>query len=329
MNQIGATVSGLMRRERAVAVERLLEIVRHNLEALARQLEWLAARPPGERMMRIVSSLLPAYTHPGTRWIYAEPAMRELIEHGLDRCGTLARRHDIRLGMHPSQFCVLATTSARALESSVEDLEHHTDVMRWLGLAGGWHPNGAHVNVHTGARAAGIRGFRDSLERLSQEARGLITVENDETSFGLNDLLPLAEELPLVLDLHHHWLHSGGEHIEPNDPRIAVVEASWRGVRPVAHVSQPRPDLLDGLAPDELPDLRALTATGVGVAALRAHADRLWNPALNALAIRHLAWADLEIEAKGKNLAVEDLIRQLGRAAPPTDTSSHVPRPDA
>jgi UV DNA damage repair endonuclease len=315
MNQTGATVAGLGRRERSEAMGRLLEVVRHNLEALARQLHWLAARPPGERMMRITSGLLPAYTHPTTRWIYLEPTMRALVEEGLGQCGAIAGAHAIRLGMHPGQFCVLATQSETALRNSIEELEYHTDVMRWLGLAGGWHPQGAHINVHGGARAAGVATFRSSLRRLSLEARGLLTVENDETSFGLDDLLPLADELPLVLDVYHHWIWTAGEYIEPDDPRIATVAASWRGVRPVAHFSEPREDLLPGHSPSERPDFEGLVAAGIRPRDLRAHSDRLWNRALNDWAIRHLAWADLEIEAKGKNLAVADLAERIaGRA---------------
>jgi UV DNA damage endonuclease len=261
--------------------------------------------------MRIVSSLLPAYTHPATHWIYLEPAVRALVEEGLAGCGEIARAHGIRLSMHPGQFCVLATLSEKALRNSLEEVEYHTDVMRWLGLAGGWHERGAHVNVQGGARAAGSEAFRASLRRLSLEARGLLTVENDETSFGLDDLLPLADELPLVLDLHHHWIWTGGERIEPDDPRIARIVASWQGVRPVAHLSAPREELLAGSPADVLPDYAALTGAGVTPHDLRAHSDRLPNRALNAWAIRHLAWADLEIEAKHKNLAVRDLAEQL------------------
>jgi UV DNA damage repair endonuclease len=314
MNQVSVTVTGLARRERAEAVGRLLEAVRHNLEALSRQLRWVAARPPGERLMRIVSSLLPAYTHPATRWIYLEPEVKALVEEGLGRCGAFAREAGVRLSMHPGQFCVLATASEKALSNSLDEVEYHVDVMRWLGHAGGWHPWGAHVNVHAGARAAGIEAFRASLRRLSLEARGLLTVENDETSFGLDDLLPLADDLPIVVDLHHHWIRSGGEYLEPDDPRLDAVRASWRGVRPVAHVSQPREALVEGLSRDRLPDFAALVAAGVPARELRAHSTRFWNAALNRLALRHLAWADLEVEAKGKNLAVSDLVAELAPA---------------
>lgn len=48
-----------------------------------------------------------------------------------------------------------------------------------------------------------------------------------------------------------------------------------------------------------------------GRADLRAHSDRMWNRALNALVAAHLSWADFEIEAKAKILAADDLERDL------------------
>ena len=44
-------------------------------------------------------------------------------------------------------------------------------------------------------------------------------------------------------------------------------------------------------------------ASGVKASELRAHSDMMWNRALNRFIAGHLSWADLEIEAKAKNLA--------------------------
>ena len=141
------------------------------------------------------------------------------------------------------------------------------------------------------------------LARLSADARGLLTVENDEVSFDLDSLLPLMDDVPVVLDLHHEWLSSGGRYIEPDDPRIARVAASWRGVRPVSHISVSREEVLPGHAADALPDLAALVAAGHSVRDLRAHSDTMWNEAVNDWVVRHLAWTDIEVEAKLKNVA--------------------------
>jgi UV DNA damage endonuclease len=174
------------------------------------------------------------------------------------------------------------------------------------------------VNIHGGGRAGGVEGFRRGLARLSQEARDLVTVENDEVSFGLDDLLALADAVPLVLDLHHHWIWTKGEYIRADDPRIPLIAASWRGVRPVAHISVSREDLVAGIGAagagrgeNALPDFAALAAHGLKPRDLRAHSERMWNHAINRLVAEHLSWADFEVEAKAKNLAVDDLERDV------------------
>jgi UV DNA damage repair endonuclease len=313
MNMVGLTMAYLARLGPAAAYDKLASVVQHNLAALKLQIEHVAGRPPLERLHRIISSVLPGYTHPSCRDFYRDRDLRNLVETGLGEAGDLARRSDVRLSMHPGQFCVLATANDAALRNALDELAYHAEVMSLMGYAGGWHPHGAHVNIHAGAKAAGVEGFRRGLARLSQDSRNLVTVENDEVSFGLDDLLPLSDELPIVLDLHHHWIASGGEYIEPDDPRIAIIARSWRGVRPVAHISVSREKLLPGHVSDARPDFTSLVGAGIKPKDLRGHSDLMWNDAVNAWIVEHLAWADFEIEAKGKNLASEGLARQVER----------------
>lgn len=315
LNPGTVTIATLSRLNGARRTEKLIEVLRRNLGALLGQLDIVAAGPEWRRLLRINSGLLPAYTHPVGRALYAEPEVRALAETNLARAGAKAEAAGIRIGLHPDQFCVLSSANPATLANSRDELEYHADILRLMGLAGGWHPKGAHVNIHGGGRAEGIAGFRRGLAQLSEDARNLVTVENDEVSYGLDDLLPLADSVPIVLDLHHHWIKSAGEYIEPDDPRLATVRESWRRVRPVAHVSVSREALLVGHDGDALPDFPALTASGMSARDLRAHSDRMWNRALNRLVGRHLAWADFEVEAKAKNLAVDDLEGDLRRMA--------------
>ena len=311
MNATSTTIAALGRMERGAAFDKVLAIVAHNVESIGRQIEEVAARPPLERLLRLVSGVFPAYTHPVGSWMYAEPAMRELVEPGLARVGALARERGVRLSMHPGPFCVLATLSEGALANAIGDFEYHVDVMRMMGMTGGWHPYGTHLNIHAGARAPGLDGVRAGLARLSEEGRGLVTLENDETSYGLDALLPLAGEVAIVLDLHHHWCASGGEYVQPDDPRIARVEESWRGTRPVCHTSQPREGYFEEPRPASLPDHATLVAAGLKGRDLQAHSDMMWNEAINDLVGAHLSWADFEVEAKSKNLASEALARHV------------------
>ena len=251
----------------------------------------------------MASSLLPGYTHPVARPLYAEPDLARTIRDGLARIGERARASGVRLSMHPGPFCVLGSRNPAAQENGIAELEYHAEIMTMLGSGSGWHPHGAHVNIHVGARDPGIAGFREGLERVSQTARNLVTVENDENCFGLDAVLKLADAVPVVLDLHHHWVESRGHYIEPDDPRIATIRDSWRGTRPVAHVSVSRETLLAGHDPIAKPDFSMLSQASHSWRDLAAHSDLMWNRGVNELVGRHLAWSDFEVEAKGKNLA--------------------------
>ncbi|HEX2552079.1 MAG TPA: UV damage endonuclease UvsE [Microvirga sp.] len=311
MNLSTVTMAYLARQEPKAAFDKVAGVVTHNLEVLRRQIEHVATRPPLERLHRLGSQILPGYTHPSCREVYRDRDLRGLIERSLAESGALARECGVRLSMHPGQFCVIASASESALKNGIEEFEYHTEIMVLMGFGGAWHPHGAHINIHAGARAVGAEGFRAGLERLSEDARHLITVENDEVSYGLDDLLPLAGSLPLVLDLHHHWIASRGQYIEPDDPRIARIVESWRGVRPVSHVSVSREDLLPDHDIHVRPDFAALVAASVKPKDLRAHSDLMWNEAVNDLVARHLAWSDFEVEAKLKNIASGGLARHV------------------
>jgi len=313
MNTTTVTMAYLGRLDAKAAYDKLSSVVSHNLEAFRRQIEHVAARPKTERLHRLSSDLLPGYTHQGCRDFYRDPDLRRLIEAGLAQIGQLARARDVRLSMHPGQFCVIASANPAAAVNGLAEFEYHAEVMALMGYGEGWHPHGAHINIHGGARALGAEGIRGGLAHLSRTARNLITVENDEVSFGLDDLLPLVDDVPLVLDLHHHWIMSQGEYIEPDDPRIALIMASWRGVRPVSHVSVSREDLLPDQDSRVLPDFRTLVQAGIKPKDLRAHSDLMWNEAINDLVMRHMSWSDFEIEAKLKNIATEGLAHHVER----------------
>ena len=312
MNVTTVTIAHLRRLAPTAAREKLVAVVTHNLAAMGRQVAWVADRPPLERLLRLASSILPGYTHPEVRDLYADPEFRRTIEDGLAAVGEAARAGGVRLSMHPGPFCILASRNPAALANGIAELDYHAEVMAMMGYGGGWHPHGAHINIHVGARDPGVEAYRENLDRVSQVARDLVTVENDESAFGLDEVLRLADRVPVVLDLHHHWIHSRGGYLEPDDPRIARVIDSWRGVRPVGHVSVSREDVLPGHDPDALPDFAALTEAGLKGRDLAAHSDLMWNRALNDHIARHLAWCDIEVEAKHKNLASTGLALQVG-----------------
>lgn len=308
LNMRQPTVASIMRSESPAA--RLEEIIHCNLDTLDRQIDYVAGLPPLERLFRIVSGFLVGWSHPAAATAWSCDLRRE-VERRLQRSGEAARSKDVRLSMHPGQHAILATNTDAAIANALRDIEEHAEIFAMLGYGSGWHPHGASVNVHGGARSAGIDAIRTNLSRLSSTARNLLTVENDEICFGLDELLRVGDDVALVVDFHHHWIFSRGEWLQPDDPRVEQVRASWRGIRPLSHISVSREPLLDGHDQDALPDFEALASAGLSASKLRGHSDRMWNRAVNRLVERHLAWTDVEVEAKAKNLASCDLATQV------------------
>jgi len=110
-----------------------------------------------------------------------------------------------------------------------------------------------------------------------------------------------------VLDIHHHYIREG-EYIQPNDDRFKQVVESWRGVRPVIHYSYSRDEWLPkGFKHDFLPDLARLLEAGHKKSKLRAHSDYYPNAEVNKWALSFLPYADIQCEAKAKNLAQKQL----------------------
>ena len=272
----------------------IYEISVTNLNQLYLTLEQLATLPEPLRMMRIGSDLLPLYTVPEATSLFAAflPELHPLFA----RCGELARAHQIRLSFHPGQYTVLASDNPDVVSRALEDVEYHTLCACLMGY--GQRFQDFKINIHMNGKA-GFDGFKRSFGQLSEEARRMLTVENDEISCSLDDVLQAAALCPVVLDIHHHWVKEN-QFIQPDDARIAAIIASWRGVRPVLHYSISQEGIIP---PQGWPDQQQL---GVSKSKLRAHSDYYFNDTLNEWA---LSFQDFDImcEVKMKNLAREQL----------------------
>jgi UV DNA damage repair endonuclease len=260
-------------------------------------------------MVRLGSEMLQGYTEPA--WIdwWQQPDVQSHCAKIFAPVGEAARRLGVRISFHPGQFCVLASDNDNIVERSILEFEYHADMARWMGYGSTWHDHGFKINIHLSGRG-GPDKFRRTVGRLSPEARNLITVENDEMTHGLDHCLSISDVVPVVLDVHHHWI-SEGVYIAPTDSRVKRVVDSWRGVRPAMHYSVSREDLLVGHDPDQLPDMALLLSQGYKKQKLRAHSDFMWNRACNDWALGFADQFDIQVEAKGKNLASAQLCEQL------------------
>lgn len=304
-NTGGTTVSWLNRQHKDVAVEKLWNLMKDNINSIKLLVEKVGGLDENLRMVRLSSDILPLYTESNWSWFWRTADVREYCEREFRKIGDFARKNNVRLSMHPGQFTVLASDSIDIVQRSIEEFEYHADIARWMGY--GQQFQDFKINVHISGRK-GPQGIREAYPLLSYEARNCITIENEEISHGIIDCLELADIIPITMDIHHNWVREG-EYIHCTDTRVLRVIDSWKGVRPTMHYSMSREDCLVDHPKNVQPCLTSLINSGFSKQKLRAHSDFMWNTAVNEWALSFADNFDIMVEAKAKNLASFELAR--------------------
>ena len=305
-NTGSTTVAWLNRQSRDVAEQKLWDIMVQNLKSTQLLVDRVGSLDENLRMVRLSSDLLPVYTQRDWSYFWRRNDVVDYCSKHFSSIGDSARRNNVRLSFHPGQFTVLASDNPNIVDRSIEEFEYHANMAEWMGYGKTFQD--FKINVHISGRA-GPKGIRSAYKRLSTVARNCITIENEENSWGLNDCLSISDIIPIVLDIHHHWIREG-VYIDPNGDSVKMVVDSWRGVRPTMHYSVSREDYLVGFDPAIILDHQLLLEGGYKKQKLRAHSDFYWNQKTNEWAITFLNQFDIMCESKGKNLASMALYNQ-------------------
>jgi len=298
-NTGSTTVAWLNRQSTEVAEQKLWDLMVGNIEATRLLVERVGNLEENLRRVRLSSDILPVYTESTWQRYWRLPDVRAYCERAFRAVGDVARKNNVRLSMHPGQFTVLASINEGIVERSIEEFEYHADMARWMGYGKTFQD--FKINVHISGKQ-GPDGIRSAYKRLSPEARNCLTIENEENAWGLDDCLTISDIVPIVLDIHHHWIREG-EYISNQDSRVMRVVDSWRGLRPTCHYSISREDYLVGHDTSIMPHHASLLTEGYKKQKLRAHSDFYWNTASNEWALSFLNTHDIMCESKGKNLA--------------------------
>lgn len=275
----------------------LQELVVHNARTLERAIEWCANHGVGA--FRINSGIVPLATHPELGYSIVDDDFAE-ARAIFGRAGELARDADIRLSFHPDQFVVPGSANPQVVESSLQELEHQARVAELVGAE--------QLTIHgggaRGGKPAALERLAVALDRLSARARSRVVLENDDTTYTVEDLLPICEKLaiPLVYDVHHHRCNPDSLTVEA---ATAHAAATWGDREPWAHLSSP----IEGWQPgtDHRP-----------------HADYIDDADVPACWLGRRMTID--IEAKAKELAVLSLNRWFHEIAITRATAGIAPR---
>lgn len=287
--------------------KKMNDILTHNITSTLKLLSYVNTLKPELKMLRLTSDLLPFYSHEMLSFYYQDKNIISYLEKEFLKIGNFARKNDIRLSFHPGQFCVLASDNQNVIENSILEFEYHADMARMMGYGKKFQDFKCNIHISGGG---GISAFLNTLNRLSKEARNIITVENAEYKYGVDDCLKVAEFCPIVLDVHHAWINEES-YIDRKDKRIQRIIDSWRGVRPTMHYSQSKENLFDKKDVNKYLDINHLLNNGLNKRKLAAHSDMMWNKPMNNYIKDFRDDFDIMVEAKNKNLASIDLLNKL------------------
>lgn len=153
------------------------------------------------RLYRMTSAMFPMSDEPT-----GEAILRGMAAT-LSAVGRRATALGIRVVLHPDQFVVLNSESERTRATSALIMDKHALAFDLMGLERSpWNL----MNIHGGKAGRGDE-LVYAIKQLSPAARSRVTLENDEYSFGSEEILDACRraEVPFVFDCHHHVIKEG------------------------------------------------------------------------------------------------------------------------
>lgn len=220
--------------DRQAAIHKLERIARANLENTHRLLKHNVFNEI--HFYRLTSRLIPLANHEELpEWDYMKPLKEKLQE-----IGEYVKNNRMRIDFHPDHFVVLNSPKTEVLKNSIKTLKMHYLLLKGMNIDA-THRCVLHVGGNYKETEKSLERFVDNWMDVPKPIQKMIMLENDDTSFTLDDTLYLCEKLgiPLVFDYHHHLAHHQNENWKENWDRIV---ATWRdSPLPIKmHISSPK-----------------------------------------------------------------------------------------
>ncbi|MGP4075507.1 UV DNA damage repair endonuclease UvsE [Halobacillus sp. K22] len=202
-------------RDQEAAVRKLERIAQSNIQNCIRLLKHNKAHDID--FFRLSSRLVPLATHEALeKWDYLAA-----IKEDLKELGDFAETYGMRLDFHPDHFVVINSIDKEIFKTSMKVLKYHYFLLHHMGI------DPAHrCVIHLGGRyqdkVKSLERFIDNWALVPKGIQKMIMIENDDTSYTLEDCLYVCEKLniPLVFDIHHHLANQDKERWEDHWERI-------------------------------------------------------------------------------------------------------------
>lgn len=148
------------------------------------------------------------------------------------KIGDKINKYNMRVDFHPSQFCVLNSTKKEVVLNSINILEYHYNLLKYLNV------KNKILVLHVGSSVLGkensIKRFINNYNKLPIHLKNIIAIENDDKTFNIEDCIKISSilNIPIVLDYHHFMCNKSS--IDYN-----IIFNSWN-IKPKIHFSSPK-----------------------------------------------------------------------------------------
>lgn len=234
---------------------------------------------------RISSNLIPLATKEEAIFDYLD-----IYSNIYNEISQLIEDNNLRVDLHPSEFCVINSVKEDVVKQSINILKYHHSLMKYLKITN--QVLVLHIGSSVFGKTNSLTRFCNVFKKLPNELKSVIAIENDDKIFNVDDCIEIYKRLniPIVFDYHHHFCNPSKSTF---DQFMPIVLKSWHNKIPKIHFSSPR-----GKAKNNI----------------RSHADYINSKAfidfVNELK-KYNTSVDIMIEAKKKDEALFRLVREL------------------
>jgi len=271
------TLAWANRNKKEDVLNKWNSIVKHNFSLLYTIINWNIENKV--YLYRISSDLIPFADHDDWGWMWN--AWRNSIEN----YGLLGPVREIikryiglggRLTIHPGQFVSIGSAKETVRNNSIKNLEYHGQLLDLMGLPQDYScPINIHVSNGTKDCNETANHIKNSIRLLSNSVSNRLVFENEQHGcWHPTNLRKLFPEVPITFDYHHFRINDGGIDV---GEAVRITSESWPNNDPVQHYSEGRDN------PDD-----------------PAHSEYI--------RILPDSQYDIEVEAKGKDLAIKDFL---------------------
>lgn len=160
--------------------------------------------------------------------------------------GNYIKNNDIRVTMHPGQYTLINSNRQDVVINSVRDLEYHCSFLDSLGIDY-HHRVELHIGGIYGDKITALERFINNFNLLSDSLKKRLTIENDDRSYNIDDILGISENLsiPAIFDNLHHQINPSPDDLKNILNHVSKTYSNKNGPM-LLHYSQQAQDKRSG-----------------------------------------------------------------------------------